>query len=177
MSCRQILLTNILFWLVKTSDLIDEYQRFWRYWFIDYQVLSWWWQFTKLHCPKFFTSLMLGVLELPHSNPLLEGALLNVRSVRFFSSTLNMYVPDSYEVCVSVYPKPRRTPIDIPKSTQRTTQTRRQQLIHTVHNYPCTRYTHTKPYMCNTIITVFCTNFITFYILIYRVRQKNVYTL
>jgi len=46
---------------------------------------------------------MLDGPEEVHSNPLLEGKLLNVRSVLFFSSTLNTYVPDSSEACVNVY--------------------------------------------------------------------------
>ena len=64
---------------------------------------------------------------------------------------------------------PRRTPIDKPhKSTQWITQTRIPLLIHTVHYEHYTRYTHThtKPQMCNVIITIFYTNFITLYILI-----------
>jgi hypothetical protein len=45
---------------------------------------------------------MLEGLEVPHSNLLLEGTVLHVRSVKFLSPTLNMYVPDSSEACVKV---------------------------------------------------------------------------
>ena len=107
MSCLQILRTNILFRPGKTSDFIDECQRFGRNWLIQYQVLSWWYTFTKLHGSKFFISVTLEGHEVLHSNPF-EGTLINVRSIRFFSSTLNMYVPDSSAACVKVYQFTRR---------------------------------------------------------------------
>ena len=39
---------------------------------------------------------------------------------------------------------------------------RKQPPMNTVHKYPYTRYTHNKPQMCNTIVTVLYTKFITF---------------